>query len=206
MEVLPSTVGFEDGVMFLDGARLAWDSRIESQLAIVRHRHDEAPGIRKLEKTNFDIAIEVTTAGLRLEHDADRKPTISLSGGPGRLSGKIGWHQGSLSPGGTLSLAFPASGNLDGKAESTEATIEMRITDVDIRFKGGQISPGIAHPLSRLCASDLRRRVPYTYRALQISACSPRNAASIRFLFVAPALCLRLPSDAQSPGPPLPCS
>ena len=30
-------------------------------------------------------------------------------------------------------------------------------------------SPGIAHPLSRLCASDLRRRVPYTYRALQIS-------------------------------------
>ena len=67
-----------------------------------------------------------------------------------------------------------------------------------------QISPGIAHPPSRLCASDLRHRVPYTYRALHAFACSPRGAASIRFLFVAPALCFRLPSDLQSPGEPLP--
>ena len=34
----------------------------------------------------------------------------------------------------------------------------------------------------------------------------PRSDASIRFLFVAPALCLRLPSDPRSPGEPLPCS
>src|SRR6267378_3250613 len=39
-----------------------------------------------------------------------------------------------------------------------------------------QISPGIAHPPSRLCASDLRHRVPYTYRALHLFACSPRSA------------------------------
>ena len=67
-----------------------------------------------------------------------------------------------------------------------------------------QISPGIAHPPSRLCASDLRRCLPYTYRALHLLACLPRNAASIRFLFVAPALCFRLPSDPQSPRTPLP--
>jgi len=67
-----------------------------------------------------------------------------------------------------------------------------------------QISPGIAHPPSRLCASDLRHRVPYMYWALHFSACSPRGAASIRFLFVAPALCFRLPSDSQSPETPLP--
>ncbi len=67
-----------------------------------------------------------------------------------------------------------------------------------------QISPGIAHPPSRLCASDLRHRVPDTFRALHLFACSPRGAASIRFLFVAPALCFRLPSDLQSPREPLP--
>ena len=39
-----------------------------------------------------------------------------------------------------------------------------------------QISPGIAHSLSRLCASDLRHRVPYTYRALHLFACLPRSA------------------------------
>jgi hypothetical protein len=42
------------------------------------------------------------------------------------------------------------------------------------------------------------------YRALHLLACSPRSAASIRFLFVAPALCFRLPSDLRSPREPLP--
>ena len=37
-----------------------------------------------------------------------------------------------------------------------------------------------------------------------IFACSPRCVASIRFLFVRPALCLRLPPDSQSPATPLP--
>ena len=67
-----------------------------------------------------------------------------------------------------------------------------------------QISPGIAHSPSRLCLSDLRHRVPDTFRALHLLACSPRGAASIRFLFVAPALCFRLPSDLGSPQEPLP--
>ena len=41
------------------------------------------------------------------------------------------------------------------------------------------------------------------YRSLERQ---PRHqgAASIRFLFVAPALCFRLPPDSQSPGTPLP--
>ena len=41
-----------------------------------------------------------------------------------------------------------------------------------------QISPGIAHPPSRLCLSDLRRSVPCKFRALMILAISPRYAAS----------------------------
>jgi len=41
-----------------------------------------------------------------------------------------------------------------------------------------QISPGIAHPPSRLCLSDLRRSVPYKFRALMICDTSPRYAAS----------------------------
>jgi hypothetical protein len=41
-----------------------------------------------------------------------------------------------------------------------------------------QISPGIAHPPSRLCPSDIRHGVPYKFRASQILACSPRRAAS----------------------------
>ncbi len=41
-----------------------------------------------------------------------------------------------------------------------------------------QISPGMTHPPSRLCPSYIRHGVPYTFRASQILACSPRRAAS----------------------------
>ena len=41
-----------------------------------------------------------------------------------------------------------------------------------------QISPGMTHPPSRLCPSDIRHGVPYKFRASQILACSPRRAAS----------------------------
>ena len=52
--------------------------------------------------------------------------------------------------------------------------------------------------------TGIRRSLPCKYRALQILACSPRCTASIRFLYVRPALCLQLPSDSQSPATPLP--
>ena len=41
-----------------------------------------------------------------------------------------------------------------------------------------QISPGIAHPPSRLCPSDIRRALPYKYRASTMLAASPRHLAS----------------------------
>jgi hypothetical protein len=66
-----------------------------------------------------------------------------------------------------------------------------------------QIFPGIAHPFSRLCLSDLRHSVPCKNRALRLLARLPRHAASIRFLFVRPALCLRFPPDPASR--PAPC-
>src|ERR1039457_4873613 len=41
-----------------------------------------------------------------------------------------------------------------------------------------QISPGIAHPPSRLCLSDIRRSVLYKYRASTIIAALPHSNAS----------------------------
>jgi len=69
-----------------------------------------------------------------------------------------------------------------------------------------RISPGIAHPPSRLSLSDLRRNVPCNYWALHLLACSPRCVASIRWLFVRAALCLLLPPHSTSPWTPLPFS
>ena len=72
------------------------------------------------------------------------------------------------------------------------------------RLLAGAYWPTAMHTPSRLCLSDIRHRVPCKYRASTFCAASPRDAASIRFLFVRPALCLQLPSDSQSPATPLP--
>jgi hypothetical protein len=61
-----------------------------------------------------------------------------------------------------------------------------------------QTSPGNAHPPSRLCPPHLRPCSPDRFRASKIIASSPSIFASIRFLFVRPALCPRLPSDSTS--------
>ena len=41
-----------------------------------------------------------------------------------------------------------------------------------------QVSPGMTHSPSRLCLSDLRRSLPYKYRALTIMDALPGYAAS----------------------------
>jgi hypothetical protein len=53
---------------------------------------------------------------------------------------------------------------------------------------------------SSLCLPDLRRSVPRKYPALHRTAGSPRHGATIRFLLVRPALCLRHPPETIS-GP-----
>src|SRR3990172_10489425 len=50
--------------------------------------------------------------------------------------------------------------------------------DVGSTWARMRISPGMSHPPSRLCLSDLRHSVPCKFRALTILAALPRRAAS----------------------------
>ena len=68
----------------------------------------------------------------------------------------------------------------------------------------GQTSPGNAHLPWRLCPPHLRPYLPYSYWTLKILAFLSGMAASMRFLFVEPAFCLRLPSDSALRPTPLP--
>ena len=61
-----------------------------------------------------------------------------------------------------------------------------------------QVSPGMTPLPSRLCPSHLRPRLPYRVWTLTIFAVSSDALASMRFLFVEPAFCLRLPSSSPS--------
>ena len=114
-------VHFERGDVWRDGSKLAWDANLGATFAIEAHRRKDAPGIRKLEKTDLEIYVDAVTAGLSLEKRPDGKPEIVLTDGPGRMNGKLAWAHGSLLPGGSLRLALPVQGDLDGPFESTEA-------------------------------------------------------------------------------------
>src|SRR5690606_20847557 len=68
----------------------------------------------------------------------------------------------------------------------------------------GEISPGMTHLPSRLCLSDLRHVVCASTGLWQFWLPHPNVSPRIRFLFVRPAFCFRLPPDVQSPETPLP--
>ena len=137
MEVLPSQVTFGQGVVWRDGTRLAWDSEVTATLAVARHLRDEAPGVRKLEKTEFDIAIDATTAGLRLMLRPGAQPAVQATEGPGRLHARLGWQRGSLQPGGRFELLLPVEDDLDGKVEATQARVALDVGDDAIHLAGG---------------------------------------------------------------------
>ena len=137
MQVLPSQALFEKGVIWRNGARLAWDATLGAKFAIAQHRRAEAPGIRKLAKTDLEIEIDAQTAGLMVEARPGQKAALRVTDGPGALRADVGWHRGSLEPGGQLQLSLPVQGDLDGRIGSTAAGFELRVTDEDMRLTGG---------------------------------------------------------------------
>jgi hypothetical protein len=153
MEVLPSRITLDDGVLWRDGARLAWKSRIEGTFAIARHLRSEAPGVRKLEMTDATIDIEATTAGAMVEFRSGQKPMVRVTDGPGSLQAKLAWQRGSLAPGGHARSTWPVHDNLEGKLESTAARVELTVADDEMRFSGG-LAP--VHDASFSVDADLR--------------------------------------------------
>lgn len=140
MQILPSQANFARGIVWRDGSRLAWDATIGTRFSIAPHLRSEAPGIRRLEKTDLEIEIDAVLAGLSLENHPNRRPELTLTEGPGQLKGRLAWTRGSLAPGGRLSLSLPVQGDIDGTFQSTAARAEVSVTDTGIRMLG-HVSP-----------------------------------------------------------------
>jgi hypothetical protein len=147
MEVLPSQASFGQGVVWRDGARLAWGSNVATRFAVARHLREEAPGFRKLEKTDLAVEIDAITAGLRLVLRPGAKPVLQATDGPGSLRAKLDWQRGSLLPGGRFALLLPVVDDLDGKVESTQARVALDVGDDDIHLAGG-LSAAREHSIS----------------------------------------------------------
>jgi hypothetical protein len=134
MEVLPSQASFQQGVAWRNGTRLAWDAAIAGSFAIARHRREEAPGIRKLEKTDLEIKVAATTGGLSLTRRVDQTATLLGTDGPGTLHAQLGWNRGAVQPGSSLHLAVPVQSDLSGHLASTAADLRLEVTRDDMHL------------------------------------------------------------------------
>jgi hypothetical protein len=86
-----------------------------------------AAGICKLEKTDFDVTVDATTAGVSVVVRPGSKPVIGVLDQPGWLQGKLGWRRGELQPGGDVQLTLPVRDDMNGKVVSTTATLGLTV-------------------------------------------------------------------------------
>jgi hypothetical protein len=136
MEVLPSDVRFEQAVLWRDGARLAWDVTLGGGFSIAKHLRQQAPGIRKLALTDFDLTVHATTAGLSVVVKPGAKPLLAAFDEPGQLTGRLAWRRGELQPGGRLDLVLPVRDDLNGRIASTSANLAFTVDADELRLVG----------------------------------------------------------------------
>lgn len=134
MEVLPSSGRFDRATAWRDGTKLLRDASLAARFSVARHRYEEAPGIRKLEKTALAVDATATTAGVLVRGTRGQRPSIEWSEGPGTLRASLGWESGAVAPGGTLTLVLPVRSELDGTPRTTSATADVRTTEDGARI------------------------------------------------------------------------
>lgn len=136
MEVLPSQATFSDAVLWRDGVALARDAVVKARFAVDRHLRAEAPGILKAAKTDLDLAIDATPAGLAIETPAGGKPVLRIMEGPGNLTARLHWLRGSLEPGGTVRLTLPVQDDLEGRVATTLANLALDVAPEELHLTG----------------------------------------------------------------------
>jgi hypothetical protein len=127
MELAPSSASFVHGILWRDGQPLARDAAFRGRFAIERHTRAEAHGIERLGKTDIDLTLEATTAGIALNARQGGKPIPALTQGPGRLAGHILWQRGSLGSGTALALSLPVTNDLTGTQKGSEAIVSVTV-------------------------------------------------------------------------------
>lgn len=185
LEVLPSRATFAEGIVWRDGAALARDATIEVRLSVDRHVRAAAPGILKLAKTDLEIEIVATPAGLSIETPAGEKPVLRVFEGPGALDVRLHWLRGSLAPGGTLRLTVPVQDDLEGRVSTTLANLALDVADDELRLTGLLAPTGDAPVRAEAVLRIRGRDIPVPDFALLVPRTSGHVTGQWRFASLA---------------------
>ncbi len=136
MEVLPSTAHFDAASLLGWGKELAHGLTVDGRFSIDRHLSAEAPGLRKLEKMDIELALDGITSGLRVTAGPGRPPDVDVVRDDGRLAGQLGWKRGALRAGSSLKLQVPVAYDVVGEKDRDVVDASLDVGEDDIRVAG----------------------------------------------------------------------
>ena len=136
MELLPSSARFESSRLFGWGEELLRELTVDGQFAIARHVSTEAPGIRKLEKMDIELALEGASSGLSIVAEPGQRPEARIVRDDGHVAGNLGWQRGALRAGSELELQVPVAYDVVGEKDRDRVDASLRVDEAGIRVAG----------------------------------------------------------------------
>lgn len=135
MELLPSRAAFRKARLARDGEEVLREAELDATFAIARHRREEAPGLRKLLKTDARLKLRGITSAI----DVTPVPggvTLALVPGRGQANIDLGFSGGALTPGSRLQWSMPIGGSDASGVSRTDALgIALAVDRQDIALK-----------------------------------------------------------------------
>ena len=135
-ELLPSSVHFHDTNLRYGELALFSGATIDADAAIPKHRHDQAPGLRKLEITRATLAVDgvVPALGFRLDDGNRWKGLFGGGNGDARIHGKVGLADAKLQPGSIVEINAPLAGSVENTPFTDVASLRGELIGDDAKF------------------------------------------------------------------------
>lgn len=144
MELMPSTVQFRNAMLRKDNQELLSGAELKAAFAVARHGRNEAPGLRKLEKTDARIFLDGKTSALDIEVSPQGDITYKVVPGRGVAHVDLAVKGGELQPGGQLHWNVPIGGrDAHGNARNDEIDVALEVDrDVHLILKAPPLANG----------------------------------------------------------------
>jgi hypothetical protein len=175
MEILPSHARFDGARLLHDGSALVNGVSAAAKFAIDRHVREDAPGVRKLEKTVVHLALDGTPVGLAIDAAPGAGARLRPDADDGQLAVRLGWVRGSLEAGSDARLEMPIRVEGLGPARHGSGTVALKVEDDEIRLET-DLTSGTGGPLEAHANLRTRsREVPLP----NVAALVPRTSGRV---------------------------
>lgn len=136
-ELLPSHAALREANLRYGDRTVLSNARIDSTVAIPKHRREDAPGWKKLEIARGRLAIDgaLPMLGFELDKDNRWRAVTDRSQTDARLIADVGFAAAVLQPGSSIEIKVPLTGTHSNILFSDDATLRGELVGDDARFR-----------------------------------------------------------------------